>query len=222
MHVAKGLIDEIFIQDNRAAHITCPPILIPAPGQYLLAQAETETDSPLPLPVFSSGTSARGFYAAPPLPPTWRPGLELNLRGPLGHGYNLPASARKLALLELDSYNSGLFSLLEPALARNMEVTLVTAASHPSLPASIEILPPESLAEAARWADTVAASLARDHLPALKNQLPREAAAFTQVLVHTDMPCGALAECSVCAVHHARGWLLACKDGPVFPLEHIP
>ncbi len=221
MHLAKGLIDEIFIQGYRAAHVSCPPTLIPAPGQYLLAQADSDPGSPLPYPVFASEVTSRGFYAAAPLPPGWLPGTSLNLRGPLGHGFDLPASARKLALLEVDRHNAGLFGLLEPALKRSMEITIVTQSSYPDLPASIEILPAEGLAEAARWADLVAASLSREHLPALKQQLPRETLAYAQALIHTNMPCGALAECGICAVHHARGWLLACKDGPVFPLNQL-
>ena len=43
----------------------------------------------------------------------------------------------------------------------------------------------------------------------------------SQVLVLTDMPCGGLAECGVCAVDLKRGWKLACMHGPVFALSEL-
>ena len=46
---------------------------------------------------------------------------------------------------------------------------------------------------------------------------PREA----QVLVRAPMPCGALAECGVCALTVRHEWKMICKDGPVFELNSI-
>jgi NAD(P)H-flavin reductase len=41
------------------------------------------------------------------------------------------------------------------------------------------------------------------------------------VLLRTQMPCGALAECGVCAVRTRGGWKMACKDGPVFDWREL-
>jgi hypothetical protein len=42
-----------------------------------------------------------------------------------------------------------------------------------------------------------------------------------QVLVRAPMPCGALAECGVCALTIRHEWKMICKDGPVFELNSI-
>jgi hypothetical protein len=43
----------------------------------------------------------------------------------------------------------------------------------------------------------------------------------TQVLIRAPMPCGALAECGVCAVVLRHEWKMACRDGPVFNLKDL-
>jgi len=50
-------------------------------------------------------------------------------------------------------------------------------------------------------------------------QLP--ASYEAQVLIRTAVPCGGIADCSVCGVSLKSGWQLACKDGPVFDLREI-
>ena len=42
-----------------------------------------------------------------------------------------------------------------------------------------------------------------------------------QVLLHTPVPCGGVAECGVCAVTLRSGWALACREGPVFALSEV-
>ena len=79
---------------------SCPPNLIPSPGQYLLAG--DGSDSPLPVPLFHTDSAPQGFLAAAPVPDWWHPGLELSLRGPLGRGFTLPVSARKVGLIAFD------------------------------------------------------------------------------------------------------------------------
>ncbi len=105
MQTAQGCIEEIYLDGRRAARLTCPPALVPAPGQYLLAWAPTDLHASLAFPVYQAGTCPGGFYAAPPLPAQWLPGTQLHLRGPLGHGFSLPPAARRVALICVgDSY----------------------------------------------------------------------------------------------------------------------
>jgi hypothetical protein len=65
----------------------------------------------------------------------------------------------------------------------------------------------------------------RENMPELKQRLngQNQWSAFreSQVLIHTQMPCGAAAECGVCAVTTRSSWKLACKDGPVFDMAEI-
>jgi dihydroorotate dehydrogenase electron transfer subunit len=43
-----------------------------------------------------------------------------------------------------------------------------------------------------------------------------------QVLVTSPMPCGGIAECGVCALPlRKKGYVLTCKDGPVFNLNQL-
>jgi hypothetical protein len=224
MRTAKGCITEIYFQGRRAARLTCPPALIPAPGQYLLAQAGD--DAPLPAPVFQAGTTPGGFYAAPPIPSDWLPGTELTLRGPLGHGFHLPAAARKVALAAFGDNSARLLSLLEPALAQNAAVVLLTDTPPIDLPTALEISPLSALPEIAPWADYLALDAPRAALAAIHEILhPDSRTSFSgyaqEILIETPLPCGGMAECGVCAVRTRKGYRLACKDGPVFDLETL-
>jgi hypothetical protein len=212
-------IQEIYWENDRAARLLCEPGLIPAPGQYALTQT-ADADSPLPHPVFSAGRAAGGFFVAAPLPAAWSPGTTLQVRAPLGNGFQLPVHARRVLLVSLLPSAGALLSLLEVASSQQAEITLISDTPPNHLPASIEILPRAALAEAAHWADYAALSLTRDDLPNLPEALWQ--VTHAQALVHTPMPCGALAECGVCAIPLRRGaWELACKK-PVIELADLP
>jgi NAD(P)H-flavin reductase len=220
MQISAGVVKETFLDRTAAARIACPKTLVPAPGRYVMAHAPSEPDAPLATPVFPAGTCTGGFLAASPLPASWIPGSHLNLRGPLGHGFTLPSSARCVALVALDRSPSRLFSLLEPALAQRAAVTLVCEHPPDDLPSSLEIVPPRALSEVLAWADYTAVDLTRDTLYSLPASFPQKTLrGSTQVLIDTAMPCGGMAECGVCAVMLRRGYKLVCKDGPVFDLN---
>lgn len=53
----------------------------------------------------------------------------------------------------------------------------------------------------------------------LRPDAPHPTLPEAQILVRVPMPCGALAECGVCAVRLRDGVALACDDGPVFDLR---
>ena len=225
-----GKIIECFLDARRAAaRIACPRTLIPAPGQYLLAH-DPASDDPLAVPVFPAGTCPEGFLAASPLPPSWNPGLALALRGPLGHGFSLPVSARRVALAALDASPAYLLGLILPAQAQGAALSLVCDDPPDGLPADVEIRPLAALAEVCQWADYLALAVPRESMQGWRERLgngdqlkawsersrrlPREA----QALIVTPMPCGGLAKCGVCSVEVKRGMELACEDGPVFNL----
>ncbi len=222
MHIAQGFIEEIYLDGQRAARLSCPPALIPAPGQYLLAQAAADTDSPLAYPVYSAGLCPGGFYAAQPLPPNWLPVTELTLRGPLGHGFNLPVASRSVALAAVGGTCARLLALLEPALAQKAALVLLTDHPPEGLPSAVEILPLSALAETAQWADFLAIDLPRSAIPdGLKSIQHVYCAGYAQILIETPVPCGGIGECGVCAVSLHKGQRLACKDGPVFDLKTV-
>ena len=229
MKSGKGQVIEIYL--DAGARISCPPELIPAPGQYLLAS--DASDSPLPVPLYYTDSAPEGsamatwrhFICAPPLPEFWMPGRQISLRGPLGRGFVIPASARKIALVAFDDAPLRLRGLIRPALKQGAAVVLVTDFTVENLSDEVEAQPLSALQDVLGWADFAAFDVARVNLFELKErlramkQLP--AACEAQVLIRTAVPCGGVADCGVCAVSLKSGWQLACKDGPVFDLREI-
>lgn len=224
MSTGKGQVLELILEDGcRQARIACPPGLIPSPGQYLLAG--DGSGSPLPVPLFHTDSAPEGFIAAAPIPDSWRPGMELHLRGPLGRGFTLPLSARKVGLVAFDDSPARLRGLIQPALKQAAAVVLVCDNTPDNLPDDVEVQPLSALEEIVKWADYLAFDVRRENLNRLRerlgkpNQLPagREA----QVLICTPVPCGGVADCGVCAVSLKSDWRLACKDGPVFNWNEV-
>jgi NAD(P)H-flavin reductase len=225
MGQASGELVEIYLENGlTGGRLLCPPKLIPAPGQYLLAHNPT-SDAPLPAPVFSAGSVPGGFMTAPPIPGRWQPGISLTLRGPLGRGFALPPSARCVALAALGETPARLRPMLVDALRQNASVVLVSDLELPDLPPEVEIQSVAGLVEVMKWADYIALDLLRASLPGLREKLGLTVQARfkldAQALVLTPMPCGGIAECGVCAVAARRGWKMACKDGPVFDLKEL-
>jgi dihydroorotate dehydrogenase electron transfer subunit len=207
---------------KNAGRIRCAPNLIPAPGQYLLARMERETDTPLAVPIFSAGLCAGGFTPAHPLPPSWLPGAQLNIRGPFGKGFKLPPTARFVALAAFGQNTTRLLGLMENALAQNAATVLLTGTPPDDLSAAVEISPLSALSEITRWADYIAIDAPRSVLSPLTASLARSGYRNDgQILVETSIPCGGLGECAVCAVHLRKGFKLACKDGPVFDIQQL-
>ncbi len=152
--------------------------------------------------------------------------MELALRGPLGRGFLLPPSARKVALIPFDEDASRLRALVAPALKQGAAVVLLGDSDMGSLPDEVEVQPFSLLEDVLAWADYAAFDVLRENLPGLRERLGGSnrvwAGKEAQVLVRTPLPCGGVAECGVCAVTLKSGWKMACKDGPVFDWAEIP
>ena len=222
MHSGTGILTDIYLNGRSAARVRCEPGLVPAPGQYVLARAVHLPDAPLALPVFSAGACPGGFYAAAPIPEDWLPGTQLDIRGPLGKGFQLAPGARFIALAALGGSSSRLLALAEPALAQNAAVVLLADPAPQGLPAAIEISPLSALPETLRWADLLLVDTPRALLPALlKTVADTRYARDGRVLIGTPLSCGGLADCGACAVTLRKGYNLACKDGPVFDLRGL-
>ena len=224
MHTGKGQVLELILEDGcRYVRVTCPPNLIPAPGQYVLAS--DGSDSPLPVPLFYTDSAPQGFIAVAHADAASSPGQALYLRGPLGRGFTLPLSARKVALVALDDSPARVRGLIQPALKQDAAVVLVSSSASHNLPDDVEVQPLSALDDILDWADYAAFDLAREDLLQWKERLGKQnhrmAGMSAQVLIRTPVPCGGLAECGVCAVTLKSEWRLACKDGPVFDWKEI-
>ena len=224
MHTGKGQVSELILEDGyRHVRVSCPSNLIPSPGQYVLAG--DASDAPLPVSLFHTDSAPQGFIAAAPIPDSWNPGAELYLRGPLGHGFDLPLSARKVGLIAVDVSPARLRGLVQPALKQGAAVVLVCKSTVEHLPDEVEVHPMSALNEIVEWADYLAFDAAREDLNQLKERLGKlkqvAAGKESQILVHTAIPCGGVAECGICAVTLRSSWKLACKDGPVFQWNEL-
>lgn len=224
MHIGKGRVLELILREGiRHARLTCDENLVPVPGQYLLA--DDQSSSLLPVSIFFADSAPQGFIGAAPIPDSWSPGRELYLRGPLGRGFSLPESARRIGLVALEDSPARLHGLIRAALQRDASVVLVSDLRVDYLPDQVEVQPLSALPDIRAWADYIAVDAAREKLPALREHFfdgKKANGSFNvQVLVRTPVPCGGLAECGVCAVGVKSGWKMACKDGPVFDWREL-
>ena len=225
MSTGNGYVVELILESGlRHARIVCPPGLVPSPGQYLLSSIASASD-PLPVSLFSTESTLQGFTACAPIPETWTPGTEITLRGPLGHGFDMPGSARKVAFVPFDGSPLPLRGLIKPALRQAAAIVLVCDADVENLPDEVEVQPFTMLDDVLAWADYIAFDVQREKLPLLRERMGGvdqiSVKGEAQVLVYTPVPCGGIADCGVCAVNLRSSWKMACKDGPVFSLREI-
>jgi hypothetical protein len=208
-----------------SAWISCPPEAIPAPGQFVQGWSLLDGAAALATALFPAKIDADGFLTAPPAPPGWDPGTPLELRGPIGHGFSLPGTARRLALAAFDQDVARLRPVLEEALRKNLSTALFCTKPQPNIPAEVEIFPIHELSAALHWPDVLMLDISVDDLPKLRKLLglkPEDHLPCpTQALVATAMPCGGLAECGACFIPGRRNWKQACQDGPVFDLNEL-
>jgi hypothetical protein len=231
MRVGEGRVIEIHLdaQGDAAAWISCPERMIPAPGQDLLAWSVGDPQAPLARPVFPAEYQAGKFLCAPGAPESWEPGTPLRLYGPLGHGFavhgRIDLAPQRLVLVGLGKSPARLLPLALRAAREKRAVTLFSAGPLHNLPPEVELLPPEDLSKALRWADFIALDVPIAELSGLRHALGLAPSASlpcpAQVLVSGPMPCSGSGTCGVCAVPGKKAWKLACKDGPVFNLSEI-
>ena len=229
MNSYSGQILEIRLHTHGqiGALVECPPELLPFPGQYIQAHAFEHPDEVMPVSLFpgelsSSPVEEKAFFAAAPhIPPAWQPGTLLSLRGPLGRGFMPPDSIKRLALAAIGNTPARLLPLLDTA----AETALFSDNLPADLPIEVEVSPLSAWPETMSWPDFLAIDCPLERLSALPALLGLDGNSSppcpTQILVSVPMPCGALADCGVCAVRAMRGHKLACKDGPVFDWDEI-
>lgn len=200
------------------------------PGQYILAWADSSQDDPIPSALFLESVEGNSISISSPAPGSWIPGQQISFRGPLGRGFRIPGLLRRLALIELDSHPGRMMSMVKAALEMKADVVLAgELTSNPQvmqdIPPQVEMTGFEQLTELYRWADLVCLDIPLEKLIHLGILLPDMASKTTksdiQVLVHTSMPCGGIAECGICSVKTKHGYKLACQDGPVFDLADL-
>jgi hypothetical protein len=205
------------------ACVACPPAAVPSAGQYLLAFDPSDPNVSLSTPILLAEISEQGFWAAPLFTTNWGPGTNLDLVGPLGHGFDLPRNIQRLGLAALGETISRLLPLVTQMAKSHTAITLFTDLSLPKLPVAVEVYPLSSLKGSLDWPDFLASDVPLERLAELRDVLglphgiglPCPA----QALITSPFPCAGMARCGACAVPARRGWKLACEDGPVLDLS---
>lgn len=204
----------------------CPVDAAPSAGQYLQAHALGDELQAVPISVFVAGSAVPAglkdvslpIWAR--LPENWQPGTELLLRGPLGHGFDLPKRAKRVALAALAGSPGRLLPLVNLALMQHAEVVLCCDAPLGELPLAVEVQGLDDLRKIIRWTDYLALDIKLEDIEELRSLLGSTPGTLTaQALVVAPMPCGGLAQCGVCTLATSKGPRLACEDGPVFDLK---
>ncbi len=193
-------------------------------GQVCLALASLPHPPDLPVPLrvplyFLPPRDKRAGFYVPATHPYARlaPGDHLDLIGPAGRGFRLPAAGGRL--LVIASSLERLAAAVAAALGRGLAITVLTPRGGELLPPDVEIHRGPLDAELALWADTVILDVADPAARAarLRDLAPGRGPDYVQALHTLPLPCG-VGACQACWVHlpHANARKLACVDGPVF------
>lgn len=177
--------------------------------------------------VLVPGMAEKGeWLLAGSIPVGWQPGMQLRLRGPLGHGFTLPRSVRRVAFVSLDERVHMLIPLMYHAIGRAAEVVYCGIRSPLHLPEQVEVFALHQWEEWWKWADyvavqgTLSAAAVFFKKIEIKYSLRNRQKAL-EVMIRQPFFCGGMAECGVCAVPSRKGWLLICQNGAVLDASQI-
>ena len=206
------------------------------PGHFALARDPTTFDPYLrrvlyPLSIQRDQIQF-ALAASDPLAARALPGVQFDLRAPLGNPIAMDAAARQILFVFARAHILPLLFLAHHAAAEGRAVLVVARGDAAEiLPAhlldpAIEYrvvaptdvwLPPESI----QWADRIYASASLPAYAELADAIVesryRLARDFAFAFADLPMPCGS-GDCGACAFGSARGFALACQDGPFFDL----
>ncbi len=153
---------------------------------------------------------------------TFRPGMPLSLAAPIGTGFRPPPASRRWLLASSEAVPRRLLPLLKQGIERGVEIVFAGEPPAHGLPLSIEVV--SRLDQGLAWSDYLALDSSRRALPDMLVSLAGAgvvaAALAAEILVASDILCG-WGGCGACAVYDARGWFLACVEGPVRPLSSL-
>ncbi len=208
------------------------------PGQFAMVRCAAGWDPYLrrPLPFLRSAGDTVSFLFADGDPGlAWLAERDLgdpvSLLGPLGRGFTLDPSTRRLLLVAAAPPIAPLLALTDAALAAQASAALVVEGAVASDLASI-IPPAVELTTAAEhaaiavaagmlaWADQAAVSAPVEALRPLAEAGRGRRPGFLQCYVPAPMACG-LGWCGSCLTETAHGPRRACVAGPVFDLTEL-
>lgn len=189
------------------------------PGQFYLALLDEA--ALLREPLFPASPTDFVVDATHPCA-ALEPGDVLDLIGPLGAGFALPAGATRLLIVA--EQPARVLALMQAALVQHWSVAwhwhnAVPGWAATLLPPDVEFHTGTLTPEAVEWSDMVMVDVpdpaeVAERLRALR---PLRPAGFIQALRVPLMPCG-VGACQTCWVETQRGRKMACVDGPILPM----
>lgn len=222
-------------------------------GQFLLVRCDTLWSCYLRRPIFpqpqADGHLRLLLRPDPDAGLAWlaarQSGDTLEVIGPFGSGFTLPAEPHNLLLISDSQFLSPLLGLVDAALAAGYPVTLALGAGRASALYPITRLPPavefhaatldgslgqrgsvtQLLPELLRWADQVCAVGSTRLYRAIKAAAAHVRFAGSEGFAYgliTNLPlaCG-VGACLGCAIETSTGIRLTCTAGPVFDLAAL-
>jgi hypothetical protein len=179
-------------------------------------------DEPLRQSLLPIGLHTNGLTALQPEGTQWHPGEQLDLLGPVGHGFHPSPSRRRWLLATLGANPDLLLPLMSMGIERGVSVAVWAETPLPPLPPQVEV--PSDLDPALDWADYVGLALTPEWLEANGSDASILTAAtrpgLAEALVILPMPCGT-GICGACAIGGTRAARRACIEGPVIALEDL-
>lgn len=163
-------------------------------------------------------------------------GMELDILGPLGHGWTIRPQVRNLLLIGEEPLLGALLPLAHSAIEREIAVTLIhlvrdSARAYPPALLSPEVEYQivnnepgqlfERLADYLIWTDAACCSVSAETLQILARTGTRwREKNFAQIVLAPPFVCasGACLACQVELRQHSR---LVCRDGPVFAFSDL-
>lgn len=204
-----------------AVRLLLPSTAMPAPGQVMLS-CRPGGDDPLRLTLLPISLHSDGLTALQPEGASWQPGEQVDLLGPIGHGFRPSAARRRWLLAALGVDPDVLLPLMNMGIDRGESVAMWADSPLPPLPPQVEV--PSDVEPVLDWADYIGLALSPEWLEVngsdgsilMAASRPR----LAEALVILPMPCGT-GICGACAVGGGRAPLRACIDGPVVALEDL-
>lgn len=162
----------------------------------------------------------------------------LDIMGPLGHGWEVPPTARNLLLIGEGAWLASLTLLAQMAIEQELAVTLLCQFAsdadiypptllspeieyHVTIPASGAKPLEEVVGDYLTWADSVYCAVSLATAQTLYQRYERlQHKQVAQCLVTYPFAC-AIGVCLACAIDTRAGARLVCRDGPVFALGEV-
>lgn len=190
------------------------------PGQLFLAFNPKKNAHLMSVNIFSIRETVWFVYDEEYL---WEIGDDLIIHGPIGEGFRSILRYQNLLLIDLESENRSLYSLMEAGLNEGKNIVYSAKETEFPIPASVEIIPNSLTGETLFWADFIAVEVNREKLSLYEDLFIQimNMNIDCDVMVHCPILCYGKSDCMVCTIKSKNGWVKTCQQGQVIKLDQL-